>query len=207
MYPFLTPSIHLPLRLALLDAAAEMMANDHHGNYEVTTEDNASGDVDHEAQGEVGKESAGIFTKMLGKRINKDTMSVLEDSVSNVDGPNGANNGGAASGGRRPSMVASAMRRISLSPSPAATPSAPSAVSGGLIQPESVHDEEWAKMSKAKRRSSLLGATIDLNGQQVKVEDLQDPEKRVVLPFNQSEDSGGEARQKMVKVIGHAGEE
>jgi len=162
------------------------------------------------------------FTKSVFG-MNSNTSDVLDENVANVDGreaqsqrrgsvsiiletkPGTEAAAAASAAKRRPSIMATALRRLSIS-----TPSTREKDEGytieqdGLAKPESVSDEQWNSMSTTKRRSSIMGSTIELNGQRVKVEDLQKPEERVVIPFKFDDDdlAANTSRNRMVNAVG-----
>ncbi|GMH76537.1 hypothetical protein TL16_g07117 [Triparma laevis f. inornata] len=164
------------------------------------------------------------FTKSVFG-VNSTNSDVLDDKVANVDGGAVSQRRGSVSviletkpgteaaaaanaSKRRPSMMASAMRRLSISQSSPTSGRGDGGgggdEGGGIVKPDSVSDEQWNSMSTTKRRSSIMSSTIELNGQQVKVEDLQNPEERVVMPFKFDDDdeAATASRNRMVKAVG-----
>ncbi|GMH55517.1 hypothetical protein TrRE_jg10713 [Triparma retinervis] len=142
-----------------------------------------------------------------GKNEELSTSVYNESSKSNTGrltlsgrlGGGGSNSNKTAGGGRRPSIIQSMKRRLSIAPpTPQLGDSALSQSAGPSIQkPESVDDEEWGGMSRKQRRSSIMGSTIEVDGKEVKVQDLQNPDNRSVMPFSHEEDHNNQ-RSRMI---------
>jgi len=198
--------------------AAEMMASDHVEQIS-HIHDESGGDV-HQGG------SAGHFTNLIGKQNSRPNLDNTIASVG-VDNGGGISPRLSFAGGehldqddvistysegklsvsstklgitpspRRPSIIENMKRRLSISP-PTPADVQLASMSGPILKPESVHDEEWKGMSNAQRRNSIMGSTIEVNGQEVKVGDLQEQDGRAVVPLSYEEDNNNQ-RSRMIQ--------
>jgi len=205
--------------------AAEMMASDHEKQQSHLHDESGAGSDIH-----VGG-TAGQFTKLIGK---SDNTPVIDNTIANV-GANSLSEQGRGSStneddvepeitmysgrssmqsGRRPSVIETMKRRLSIAPPALPTNLSQSMALGAgpasgsspsdFAKPESVSDEEWKSMSTKKRRSSIMGSTIELNGNKVMVSELQSEEGRSVMPFSYEDDNNNQ-RSRMINGLQKSG--